>query len=146
MVYKKSVSIKNSLYIQYIKLKDLVPKNEAQIDYKQYINLSTFLEDSKKFYFTNYFQNNLNNLKSTWKDIKKSFSLKESSNIAASIFIENDCTVTKTREITNHFNKYFVHIAGDIQFSIRYSKNNFHDFLPPLDKDSFFYQPKILSR
>ena len=39
---------------------------------------------------------------------------------------------------TNAFKKYFIKVAHDIQFSIRYSKNSFHDFLPPININSFF--------
>ena len=49
-----------------MKIKDVTLKNEAQIKYKQYRNLlSTLMKESKKSYFTNYFQNNLNELEST---------------------------------------------------------------------------------
>ena len=39
------------------------------------------MKESKRTYFTNYFQNNLNDLKSTWKGIKKLIFLEELSNI-----------------------------------------------------------------
>lgn len=32
-------------------------------------------------------------------------------------------------------------MASDIQFSIKYSKNNFHDFVPPNNIDSFGLNP-----
>ena len=68
---QKSISIKNDLLTEYIKLKDVTLKNEAQIKYKQYRNqLSTLMKESKKSYFTSYFQSNLNDLKITWKEIK----------------------------------------------------------------------------
>ena len=35
------------------------------------------MREGKRSYFTNYFQNNLNDLKSTWKGIKKLISLKQ---------------------------------------------------------------------
>ena len=63
---KKSISIKNHLLTKYIKLKDVTFKNEAQIKNKQYrYLLSTLMKESQKSYFTNYFQNNLNDLKRT---------------------------------------------------------------------------------
>ena len=56
-------------FTKYINLKDVTSKKEAQIKYKQYWNLlSTLMKDGIKDYFTNYFQNNLNELKSTWKE------------------------------------------------------------------------------
>ena len=69
---------KNHLLTKYIKSKDVTLKNEAQINYKQYRNLlSTLMKESEKSYYTNYFQSNLNDLKSTWKGIKNLIYLKE---------------------------------------------------------------------
>ena len=81
--------MKNYLLAKYMKIKDVTLKNEAQIKYKQYRNLlSTLMKESKKSYFTNYFQNNLNHLKSTWKGIKNLISLNELLNVALhSIFL-----------------------------------------------------------
>ena len=139
---QKSISIKNHLLTKYIKLKDVTLKNEAQIKYKQYRNLlSTLMKESKKSYFTNYFQNNLNDLKSTWKGIKNLISLKELPNVAPSNIFDNGRSLTEPQEIANAFNKYFVNVATDIQSSIRYSKNNFHDFLHPININSFFLNP-----
>ena len=107
--------MKNYLLTKYIKLKDVTLKNEAQIKYKQYRNLlSTLLKESKQSYFTNYFQNNLNDLKSTWKSIKNLILLKELPNIAPFNIFDNGRSLTEPRKIANAFNKYFVKVATDI--------------------------------
>ena len=130
----KSISIQNHLTTTYIKLKDNTLKNEAQIKYKQCRNLLfTLMKGSKKSYFTNYLQNNLNDLKSTWKGIKNLIFLKEFSIVVLSNTFDNDRSLTEPQEIANAFNKYFVNVATDIHCSIRYSKNNFHDFLPQIN-------------
>ena len=93
---RESISIKNHLPTKYIKLKDVTIKNEAQIKQKQYRNLlPALIKESKRFYFTNYFQNNLNDLKTTWKGIKKLISLKEQSNIAPSNTFDNVQSLTE---------------------------------------------------
>ena len=57
--------VKSHVLIKYIKLKDVTLKNEAQIKYKQCRNLlSTLIKESKRSYFTNSSQKNLNDLKS----------------------------------------------------------------------------------
>ena len=62
----KLTSIKNHLLTKYIKLKDTILRNEAQVIHKQFRNLlSTLMKESKISYFINYFQNNLNDLKRT---------------------------------------------------------------------------------
>ena len=68
-------------------------------------------------------------------------SLKELPNIAPSNIFDNGRSLTEPQEIANAFNKYFVIVATDIYSSIRYSKNHFHDFLPPIDINSFFFNP-----
>ena len=66
MVYKYQFSLKNKLLTKYIKAKDVALKNKVQIKYKQNRNLlSTLMKESNTSYFTNYFENNLNNLKTT---------------------------------------------------------------------------------
>ena len=74
---QKSISIKYSLFVKFIKSNDINQRNEMHIKYKLYRNLiSTLLERSKCLYFTKIFNDNLNNLKNTWKGIKNLISLK----------------------------------------------------------------------
>ena len=79
-----------------------------------------------------YFQNKLNYLKSIWKSIKSLISLTELPNIASCTIIYNGQSSTKSQETANAFNNFFVNVTSDIQSFIKCSKNNFHDFLPPL--------------
>ena len=124
---QKSVSTKNHLLTKYIKLKDVTLKTEAQIKYKQYRNLlPTLMTENKRSYFTKYFQNNLHDLKSKWKVIKKLISLTALSDIAPSNIFDNNRSLTEPQELANAFNKYFV---------------NFHDFVPPININSFFLNP-----
>ena len=112
------------------------------IKYKQYRNLiSTLLKRSKCLYFTKFFNDNLNNLKNTWKGIKNLISLKNVSHSSPSSIYYNNKTVTSPFEIANAFNNYFSNIALDIQSSIKYSAKEFHEFLPPLNIKSFFLSP-----
>ena len=113
-------------------------KNEMHIKYKQYRNLiSTLLKRSKHSYFTNFFNDNVNNL----KDIKNLISLKTVSYSSPSSIYYDNKTVTSPFEIANAFNNYFSNIALDIQSSIKYSAKEFHEFLPPLNIKYFFLSP-----
>ena len=139
---QKSISFKNSLFAKFIKSNDINQKNEMHIKYKQYRNLiSTLLKRSKRLYFTKFFNDNLNNLKNTWKGIKNLISLKTVSHSSPSSIYYNNKTVTSPFEIANAFNNYFSNIALDIQSSIKYSAKEFHEFLPPLSIKSFFLSP-----
>ena len=78
------------------------------IKYKQYRNLiSTLLKRSKRFYFGKCFNDNLNNLKNTWKGIKNLISFKTVSHFSPSSLYYNYKTVTSPFEIANAFNNYF---------------------------------------
>ena len=137
---QKSISIKNSLFAKFIKSNYINQKNEMHVKYKQYRNfISTLLKRSKCLYFTNFFNDNLNNLKNTWKGIKNLISLKTLSH-SSSIYYNNK-TVTSPFETANGFNNYFSNIALEIQSSIQYSAKEFHEFLPPLSIKSFFLSP-----
>ena len=61
----------------YIYKKNLTKKTELHNKYKSYRNiLSTLMKKSKQNYFTKFFENNLKNLKNTWKRIKSITSMK----------------------------------------------------------------------
>ena len=54
-----------------MKRKNPNTKTQPHDEYKQYRNcLSTLIKESKQRYFNNYFQNNVKNIKNTWKRIK----------------------------------------------------------------------------
>ena len=92
--------MKNKLLSKFIKLKVADLKNEAHFKYKQYRYLfSTLLKGSKQSFFKNYFQTNINDLKNTWKDIKKLVSLKIASKVVSSTVLENNITLIKPKGI-----------------------------------------------
>ena len=108
---------------------------------KEYRNLkSTLLKRSKRFYFT-FFNDSLNNLNNTLKGIKNSISLKTLSHSFPPSIFYNIKTVTSLFEIANAFNNYFLKVALNIRFSIKYSTKEFDEFLPLLNINSFFLSP-----
>ena len=112
------------------------------IKYKQYRNLiSTLLKRSKRLYFTKFFNDNLNNLKNTWKGIKNLISLKTVSHSSPSSIYYNNKTVTSPFRMANPFNNYFSNIVLNMQSSIKYSVKEFHEFFRPLNTNSFFLSP-----
>ena len=80
-------------------------------------------------------------MNNTWKGIKNLISLKTVSHFSPSSIHYNNKTVTSPFEIVNPFNNYFSNISQDIQSSTKYSAKEFHEFLPPLKKKSFFLSP-----
>ena len=67
--------------------------------------------------------------------------LKTVSHSSPSSISINNKTVTSPFEIANAFNNYFSNMALNIQFSVKYSGKEFHEFLPPLNINAFFLSP-----
>ena len=98
------------------------------------------IKKSKQFYFTRFFPENITDLKSMWKGIKKTISSNNSNHIFPTAITVNNETVTNPSDIANVFNNYFAKVAIDIQSSIRFSKKKY-DYLLPLNIESFFITP-----
>ena len=119
---------------KFIKLKEPTLKNEAHTKYKLYRNmLATLLKRSKHTYFSSFFQNHINDLKNTWKGIKRIISLKDSTSRVPSTVIEDNISLTNPKDIADAFSNYFSNVATGIKFSIKYSRNKFFDFLPQIN-------------
>ena len=123
-------------------MKDPCKKKKGHIRYKQYRNLlSTLLKESKKFYFTRFFQENIKDLKNMWRGINKIMSSNNSNHMFPTAIAVNNETITNSSDIANVFNNYFAKVAIDIQSPIRFSKKKYYDYLPLLNIESFFLTP-----
>ena len=92
-------------------------------------------------YFTTYIQTHINDLKNSWKGIKKQISLKRTWNSVPSTVTESDISLTKPEDITNAFNKFFWKFSSTVQSPIKFSRYKFYNFLPYIDINSFFIKP-----
>ena len=142
MALQKSISIKNKLFSDYINKKDLSQKTELHIKYKSYRNmLSTLMKKSKQNYFTKFFENNLKNLKNTWKGIKSIISMKSSfSNTPTLLTFQNE-NIDNPERIANIFNNYFSTIGEKTQAKIKHSHKKYTDYLSNENPDTFFLSP-----
>ena len=135
---QKSISVKNKLLTKFIKLKELTLKNEAHTKYKLYRNmLATLLKRRKHTYFSSFFQNHVNDLKKTWKGIKKIIYLKDSRSTVPSTIIEHNISLTNPKDIADAFNNYISNVATGIKSFIKYSGNEFFNFLLQININSF---------
>ena len=92
---QKSISVKNKLITKFIKLNEPTLKKEAHTKYELYGNmLATPLKRSKHTYFSSFFQNHINDLKNTWKGIKRIIFLKDSTSTVPSTIIEDNISLT----------------------------------------------------
>ena len=72
-----SIDAKNKLHKKYLKSTNITTKNELFFKFKRYRNsIANLMKVSKKQHYATFFNNNLNNLKNTWKGIKELINLK----------------------------------------------------------------------
>ena len=142
MALEKSISIKNKLFSDFINKKDLTQKTELHIKYKSYRNmLPTLMKKSKQNYFTKFFENNLKNLKNTWKGIKSIISMKSSfSNTPTLLTFQNE-NIDNPERIANIFNNYFSTIGEKTQAKIKQLHKKYTDYLTNENSDTFFPSP-----
>ena len=71
------------------------------------------LKQSKKSYYNNYFRNNINNIKNTWKGIKSIISLNTKESESTKIILKVK-VLTNPNDIANQFNNFFRSVAPTI--------------------------------
>ena len=137
---QNAIEKKNRLLKKYIKCGDC-NKNIFHQEYKTYRNsLSTLLKQSKKSYYNNYFRNNINSIKNTWKGIKSIISLNTKESGSPKIILNNKGEfLTSPNDITNQFNNFFCSVAPTIQSNIRPNFKSFDLYLTEPCKESFLY-------
>ena len=137
------MKIKIRLFEKCIKCGDC-NKNIFHQEYKTYRNsLSTFLKQSEKSYYNNYFRNNINNIKNTWKEIKSIISLKTKESQSPKIILNNKSEfLINPNDIANQFNKFFCFVAPTIQSNIKPNFKSFDHYLNEPCKESFLISPR----
>ena len=97
------------------------------------------MKESKRSYFTNYIQNSLNYLMSTWKGMKNLGSLKELPNVAPFNIFDNGQSLTEPQEmmiLTMILTNILLTLLQT--FNRLFSSPNFHDIFPTININSFF--------
>ena len=76
--FQNSIKKKGNIYSKFVKCKNKILKEIHHSSYKNYRNvLSTLLKRAKEKYFTNFFNENIKDIKRTWKGIKTLVSMKQ---------------------------------------------------------------------
>ena len=127
---KMQLKRKIRFFKKYIKCGDC-NKSIFHQEYKTYRNsLSTLLKQSKKSYYNNYFRNNINNIKNTWKGIKLIISLNIKESESPKIILNNKGEfLTIPNGIANQFNNFFCSVAPIIQSNIKPNFKSFDHYL-----------------
>ena len=103
--------------------------------------LSILLKKSKQNYFTRFFENNLKNLKNTWKGIKSIISKKSPFSNSLTLLTFQNENIDNPERIANIFNNYFSTIGEKIQAKIKHSRKKYTDYLTNENPDMFFLSP-----
>ena len=79
------------------------------------------MKKSKQNYFTKFFENNLKNLKNTWKGIESIISSKSTFSNTPTLFTFENENIDKLERIANIFNNYFSTIVEKTQAKTKHS-------------------------
>ena len=114
--------------------------------YKCYRNkILTLTRVSKKIYFHNYFQENLNNIKKTWEGINNLINRKKHKKSISTI--KNPQTQGLSYdplEQANILNAYFASVGHRIASNMQASNRRFSEYLPITDyHGSFVFKPVL---
>ena len=121
-----------------MKCKNKILKEFHNNSYKKYRNLlSTLLKRAKEKCFTNFYNENIKDIKKTWKGIKTSISMKQKSNGTTSLITKDEKDINDPVLIINSFNKFFTSFAEIFHSKINFSNKSDRSFLLSEINDSF---------
>ena len=90
-------------------------------NYQSYINfLSTLLKRTKEKYFTNFFNENIKDIKKTWKGIKTLVSLRQKNNDTPSLAAKDGKYINDPVAIANTFNNFFTSVGEMVHAKIKF--------------------------
>ena len=99
------------------------------------------MKRSKQNFYKKYSESNLNNSKTTWRDIKCIITIKNVISTVPRFLSHGDNTITNPCEIANVFNNYFSLVTGTAKQNINYSHKHFPEYLKHQCNNSKFIQP-----
>ena len=109
-VIQNSIHKKSRLFKKYIKCNSHNNQNALHNEHKAYRNnLSTLMKKGNKLYYTNYFKNNIKDMKNKWKGIKSIIYLKAKEFESPQIVLNNKGEVlTNHVDIASSFKNFFI--------------------------------------
>ena len=135
---KVSIDVKNNLYKNYLKTRS--PYLHSK--FKFYRNkLNHLLRISKRIYYNDFFNNNINNMKNTWKGIRQIINLKPHSFHTPTKIIKDNIELVEGKSIADAFNDFFVNIGGKLANSIPPATKSPLSYLPPQKPNTFYLLP-----
>jgi len=96
---------------------------------------------SKKDHYVNFFNDNVNNIKNTWKGVNSIISSSKSKSNSPNSIIINKQIITDKETISNSFNEYFSSIATKLREAMPKSNIDFNKYLGASNPNSLFLSP-----
>ena len=113
------MQVRDNIFRKFVRTDDLNNKLQHHNKYKKYRNLITILiKLSKKLYYCNHFNVNINNSKLTWDIINELINKKPKNKQDDIILNINGTKQNDPDAISNDFNKFFTNVASKIQTDI----------------------------
>ena len=135
---KVSIDRKNKLYKKYLKTRS--PYLHSK--FKLYRNkLNHLLRISKRMCYNDFFNNNINNMKNTWKGIRQLINLNPKSFHAPTKIIKDNIELVDGKSIADDFNDFFANIGSKLANSIPPASKSPLSSLPPQKPNSFYLLP-----
>ena len=138
----KSMKSRDSILYNYNHTKNENKKEELKQKYKQLKNKIT--EDTRKSkmkYYHNFFAQNANNIKTTWKGIKNIININTKRKSQPTSLLLNNKLITDPKIVASKFNDYFSSIAEKLQGEIKYFGKDFSHFLKDANPYNLFIKP-----
>merc|ERR1711881_831641 len=107
---------RDTIYKDFVKETD--PNKKTRLDslYKYYRNrIVTLLRQSKKKYYSDYFEEHKQNMKKTWDGIRNLINVSKKSSININKIVHENKTFTDNKGIAKTLNNYFVNIGPSIE-------------------------------
>ena len=121
--------------------KEKVKIEETRHQFKTLRNqITSTIRADKKQWYKDFFTQNADNLRKTWRGIKTIINMKNKESLSTSLLIDND-VCSDPKAVANGFNSYFSTVAEKLQRNIQTRGKNFQEFLPPETDSSIFIAP-----
>ena len=135
---KTMIKKRNLVHTLFIKTSDKEKKDELKSRYKKLRNdVTSKIRSKKRKYYEDFFNENSDNLRNTWRGIKSIINLDKSSSSPNSLIKENKL-ISDPKEVATEFNKYFSNIAENLQSQIHTEGQNFQNYLKNPNENTIF--------
>ena len=135
---KKSIRIKNKLYMKYIKIKSAY----YECTYKMYRNrLTRLIKIAERKYYADLLESNKSNLKKTWNILKTIINKKKVHKVNENFKLSDDSITSDKKVISENFNDFFVNVGYNLAKRIPNVNVSPRDFVGDRLIESIYLEP-----